>query len=281
MRMLWVLVAAVLGIVSAQGQYQMGNWIYRNADDTTQVTCWEDSLTWMRVPPGSMGGMMGMMYDSLFARIDLMDLDSLDHPHDSTFIGWYRMFMGGDSMSFGLMHDGDGHMGHLSMHADSALWCQVHWDSLRADSLHRGWHPVGLVGWNGSSWVNIPSSIVGESTLQATTTNWYAATGVIGVPSQVVSVAPEPVPLEFALYQNFPNPFNPVTTFTYVLRLSAFVRLGVFNLLGEQVAQLVSGEQAPGMHRVSWDGSQMPSGAYFYRLQAGDRVQTRAMVLAK
>ena len=89
------------------------------------------------------------------------------------------------------------------------------------------------------------------------------------------------LPNSFSLKQNYPNPFNPVTTIEYELLQSGPTQLTVFNLLGESVELLVSEEQSAGVHRIEWDASNYASGIYFYRLQAGDFIQTRKMVLLK
>ena len=85
----------------------------------------------------------------------------------------------------------------------------------------------------------------------------------------------------FTLSANYPNPFNPVTTIEYTLQNSGEVRMMVYNLLGEEVTRLVDGEMPAGNHIAIWDASNFASGIYFYRLQAGDFVQTKKMVLLK
>ncbi|MGB5872379.1 MAG: T9SS type A sorting domain-containing protein [Bacteroidota bacterium] len=91
----------------------------------------------------------------------------------------------------------------------------------------------------------------------------------------------EMLPQSYSLHQNYPNPFNPGTTIEYALPRSSYVTLKVYNLLGEEVTTLASGEYAPGVFEVIWDASEMPSGVYFYRLTAGEHVQTKKKVLMK
>jgi photosystem II stability/assembly factor-like uncharacterized protein len=86
---------------------------------------------------------------------------------------------------------------------------------------------------------------------------------------------------EYALEQNYPNPFNPTTTIGYVLKEKTTAKLILLNAIGEQVAILVNEEQEKGFHKIDYNASTLSSGVYFYRLQAGDIVQTRKMILLK
>jgi beta-glucanase (GH16 family) len=85
----------------------------------------------------------------------------------------------------------------------------------------------------------------------------------------------------FDLFQNYPNPFNSSTNITYTIPERANICLKVFNLLGGEVAELVKGEIEAGSYGINFNASKLPSGVYFYRLQAGDFVQTRKMILLK
>ena len=97
---------------------------------------------------------------------------------------------------------------------------------------------------------------------------------------------PNPVPEVFALYQNIPNPFNPETTILFDLPQAAQVKLSVYNVKGELVATLVDRHMMEGRKEVNWiakdnSGRAVSSGIYFYRLVAGDFVQTKKMVLLR
>ncbi|TVR12852.1 MAG: T9SS C-terminal target domain-containing protein [Balneolaceae bacterium] len=89
------------------------------------------------------------------------------------------------------------------------------------------------------------------------------------------------LPSDFALAQNYPNPFNPATTIQYELPQDTEVRLDVFSIEGRQISTLVNNRQPAGTHNVSFDASNLASGIYIYRLQAGQLVLTRKMVLLK
>ncbi|MCX6134943.1 MAG: T9SS type A sorting domain-containing protein [Ignavibacteriales bacterium] len=85
-----------------------------------------------------------------------------------------------------------------------------------------------------------------------------------------VEPADNSIPAQFGLGQNYPNPFNPTTAISYRLSAVGLVTLKVFDVLGKEVSTLVNEIGQPGVYKVQWDGSGMPSGIYFYRLQAGD-----------
>jgi len=91
----------------------------------------------------------------------------------------------------------------------------------------------------------------------------------------------ESVPREFALDQNYPNPFNPVTNIGFRIADFGLVRLQVFDVLGQEMVTLVDESKGPGTYSVQFDGSRLPSGRYFYRLQAGGRVETKSMALVR
>lgn len=86
---------------------------------------------------------------------------------------------------------------------------------------------------------------------------------------------------QFVLEQNYPNPFNPTTTIRFSLPVSAEVTINVFNLLGEKVAELVNNNLNAGYHEISFDGSKLTSGIYFYQLRAGEFKATKKFIIAK
>ncbi len=88
-------------------------------------------------------------------------------------------------------------------------------------------------------------------------------------------------PKEFRLYQNYPNPFNPSTEIRYRMSEVSHVTLNVFDILGRQVASVVNEVKAPGEYMVQFDASNLSSGVYYYRLQAGSFVDTKKMLLLR
>ena len=89
------------------------------------------------------------------------------------------------------------------------------------------------------------------------------------------------IPTEYTLKQNYPNPFNPTTNIEFSIPKSELVTLKVYNILGEQVARLVSERLSAGSYSYEWDASSLANGVYLYRLQAGKFVETKKMVLIR
>jgi hypothetical protein len=93
-------------------------------------------------------------------------------------------------------------------------------------------------------------------------------------------------PTKFSLEQNYPNPFNPVTTIKYSvpevgISFMKFISLKIYNALGEEVATLINEEKPAGSYTVKFDGSNLPSGVYIYRLTAGSYSAAKKLILLK
>ena len=140
---------------------------------------------------------------------------------------------------------------------------------------------------NGESWqadtngignINVGTLILtsGGQILAGTGSGAYRSS----IKAAVVSTGPN-LPTGYLLFQNYPNPFNPRTTIRYGLPRRSHVSFSVYNTLGQEVAQLVSGDQDAGVHEVRFDGSGLSSGVYLYRMRAGDFVETLKSLLLK
>jgi minor extracellular serine protease Vpr len=130
--------------------------------------------------------------------------------------------------------------------------------------------------FNGSAWLNIAdgSSGFANSNLRMR----VMVTGANGINAvEELDVIPE----EYTLNQNYPNPFNPTTAISYQLPAVSKTRLVVYDLLGREVAVLVNESQTAGRHEARFDGRNLSSGVYFYRLEANGFVQTKKMTLVK
>lgn len=140
---------------------------------------------------------------------------------------------------------------------------------------------------------SITTTIASEYIQIGTVNKYYAVSFVNGVEtvSDTITVDTNPtaigetespaIPSQVALLPAYPNPFNPSTTISFTLPSKSFVMLKIFDIMGREVATLVSGQLPAGQHSRQWNAVNMPSGIYFCRLQAGLYIETRRLVLLK
>jgi hypothetical protein len=89
------------------------------------------------------------------------------------------------------------------------------------------------------------------------------------------------VPHEYALKQNYPNPFNPTTTIEYSLPDAGIVKVTIYNVLGQEISILVNQFKTQGVHKITFDAKNLPSGIYFYKMESNNFVQTKKLILLK
>ncbi|HQJ46289.1 MAG TPA: T9SS type A sorting domain-containing protein, partial [Ignavibacteriaceae bacterium] len=89
------------------------------------------------------------------------------------------------------------------------------------------------------------------------------------------------MPLEFSLEQNYPNPFNPSTTIKYSIAEDGYIKLSVYNLLGEEVTNLVNGQQKAGRYEIDFNAGTLASGVYIYRLETSNFISSKKLMLMK
>ena len=89
------------------------------------------------------------------------------------------------------------------------------------------------------------------------------------------------LPKEYSISQNYPNPFNPITKIKFALPQNAMTKIIIYDLLGREVQTLINNELRAGYHEINFDGGNFHSGVYFYRIQAGNFIQTKKMILMK
>jgi hypothetical protein len=145
---------------------------------------------------------------------------------------------------------------------------------------------------NGGSWAmentglgdwNVQSLAVTDSSLFAGTQNVSGGIWRRPLSEMITSAENHSSDLQpqYSLKQNWPNPFNPSTTISFNIRTRSYVTLRVFDIIGREVTTLVSNVLSAGPHSYQWDPHDLPSGVYFYRLQAGSFVETRKLMLLR
>jgi len=145
------------------------------------------------------------------------------------------------------------------------------------------WNSIGFVEGNGNS--NSPKEYsYSDKDLFAGGSNFQYRLKQVDTDgsfeySDVVEV--EVVPNQYELSQNYPNPFNPSTTIRFSLPQASQIKINIYNMIGEQVATIADGMYEAGYHKVTFNASDLPSGAYVYRIESSDFVQVKKMILMK
>ena len=99
----------------------------------------------------------------------------------------------------------------------------------------------------------------------------------LGIGSPINQTGPE----DYKLYQNYPNPFNPSTKISYKINQEGFVKLSVFNLVGQEIESLVNEYQAAGKYDIEFNAKDLPSGIYLYKLQVNGYTSVKRMTLIR
>ncbi len=142
---------------------------------------------------------------------------------------------------------------------------------------------------NGDNWISVNGGLTNKRISSLLIYNHYLVAGTEGDGvfvrplSEITSIIQDKlkIPNQFLLKQNYPNPFNPLTTIGFSIPFSEYVKLSVYDILGREVANLINEQKQAGNYEVKFDGSNLPSGVYFFRIQAGDFTQTKKMILMK
>lgn len=152
-------------------------------------------------------------------------------------------------------------------------------------------HGVYVSNDNGTNWVQKNDGLGHYSIFALIIHNGYVYAGTSGggvyrrAISELLAIQPvsNQIPSSYSLSQNYPNPFNPATKIRFDISgaSSAQTLLSVYNLLGREVAVLVNEKLTLGEYEVDFNGSYLPSGVYYYKLTAGDFIETKKMVLVK
>jgi hypothetical protein len=156
------------------------------------------------------------------------------------------------------------------------------WDIERSNGYGQ-WTKIGFKQGNGSSTIPHQYSFIDKSSKQngnyAYRLKQIDYNGTNTYSREVETIID--VPLAYSLNQNYPNPFNPSTTINYEIPVSNKITIKVYNILGDEVTTLVNEQKDAGRYQVIFNASRYTSGVYFYRVQAGNFVQTKKMILLK
>ena len=270
-----------------------GGWMHAGVGDTIFIHPATDTLSWMAFPAEGMRNMMermeslrgGIAADSVYVHFEPRHPQELPVPTDPAMMMGYHM---GFTDPYGneLMHD------QMMMDFDHEIEMHFHYDEDKIRSTGISEHNLVLQFFTRDGrWGRVPGAAI--DTLQNSVVvnstrvySYYGLSAPSSPPTIVDGEIEEPVPVGFALLQNHPNPFNPSTTLGYHLSEEGYVKLEIYDALGQYVATLMGETKAPGYHTTRWDGRDdagrdVSSGMYVYRLQVGDLMAAKKMSLIR
>ena len=239
----------------------VGNYSVRIANDTT---IWNTG-----VEPGRFLG-WGMLFTTKLNDKPLFPITG----HPTSLCGYYKFLpQNGDTMNINiyLFQNGSEMFGaHLISNASVADWTSfniIFPNYTNADSAR--------MTLSAATEPKDGGGILGNSVLYVDNLSFDSL--ITSVPEETA----DRMPGTFLLSQNYPNPFNPSTTISFDLPKTSEVTLKIFNILGEELTTLVSGKLTAGTYSYEWDGSNVVSGIYLYKLEAEGYVKTKKMILMR
>ena len=184
-----------------------------------------------------------------------------------------------------------------------SLFSSLVWCILSMSPSHSGAYKIArqVLDGGGANWLSttnyqlcssLGQPIIGDQDNWSTGDNYSVGSGfwnewVVGMtPVEEEGEDSDLLPKQFALHQNYPNPFNLGTIIKYALPKASEVKIHIYNILGQKVRSLVNERQEAGYRMIRWDGNndrgnEVSSGVYFYRIEAGDFVKSKKMILLK
>ena len=204
--------------------------------------------------------------------------------HAFAFIG-SNVFVGKDDGLYMATDNGTSWRGLYGLAGSAVRTFQVNGTDLFAGTS------LGVLVSNdtGRSWKSVNAEMADSNIISLQISGDYMLAGTAGGAvwrrplSEVTGVKTSMIssPTQFSLGQNYPNPFNPTTTITFSVPTHSLVSLKVFDILGREVATVLSEQLPAGNYSRQWSAQHMPSGVYFYRLHAGSFTETKKLVLLK
>lgn len=227
-----------------------------------------DGITWEKQKPDEpilVGGPPGSLQDNLYNLDVVFDASNVENPYQMWYIG-FNEFGDKDHIFYATSVDGKAWEKHLWPLFSSAgdSWAQKYYEDIevvKVDNKYQMW----INGLNEDAQSGSALGYMFEQENIIT----------VDVDEKLV------LPTKFALTQNYPNPFNPRTKIKYSISERSKTTLKIFDILSRKISTLVNKQQPQGNYTVEFDGENLSSGIYFYRLQAGDFVETKKMILLK
>ncbi|MGE5353683.1 MAG: T9SS type A sorting domain-containing protein, partial [Acidobacteriota bacterium] len=261
-----------------------GSWIGREMRKHMKFHSPFDTLCSVTVNPGWAGGLMGgMMKSMMYGQILELMPGEVPNQGDEKVLAAYEVSMFDEAGNNAMLRNG---MRGSHMNFGSTSQVQLHFNDYQLQYGNFTENNITAKYWddNSNEWVAVNNATVSTAsntvTFQQNTLSNLVILTAAKTATAMDSQTGE-VPGNYQLSQNYPNPFNPSTVINYTITKAGFVSLKVYNILGKEVATLVSGQMEAGAHSVQFNASNLPSGIYIYTIQAGEFSASKKLMLLK
>lgn len=261
-----------------------GRWIHRFMNQAQQIPTAFDPQDWLRINPGwHMGGgpHHGMPQRLFCQMVEIFPQNAPNSANQNAFAAYEIGLFDEAGMNFLWQQGPPG--GHIQF--ANAVQYQLHYNDIQLQGFNINENSIAVKYWNAqiNSWVELNNVTVNPQTNTVTfSTNKVSTYFILTGQDNPLGVGtPATLPAGFSLKQNYPNPFNPETTIEFTLSENARVVLSVYNLLGQKLFEILNEPRTAGTHQVTFDGSLLTSGVYFYELKVGNQSQVKKMLLNK
>lgn len=272
---------------SQVGSHFGGSWIHSNMNQSRRIHSPFDSQDWMQFNPGWRQTGMGnhghsQLPDSVFCQILEVYPQNVPGAQGKNHFAAYEI---------GVFYP-DGHNGMRQggmmgrMNFGSTVQFQFHYSDQQIQGMNLDENAIQVQIYNDQTQsLETVNNAVVDSAANTVTLSSADVSGYIVLSAETTTGLAEnsnPGVIDgFALEQNFPNPFNPETTIEFTVDNTTNVRLSVFNVIGQKVAELVNGQMNAGVHKLTFNAESLPSGIYFYELRIGSQSKIMKMSLMK
>jgi len=266
------------------GGHMGGGWINRYMTQPVQLNTSFDENDWMQMNPGwwNMGGGQGGMHDSLFCQMFEIFPGQIVELEDENAFAGYEF----DFFFAGMMGGGMGGMDcgeHMQFGSESDF--QLHYTDEQMAQYNIDESTIQVKYWdsNPGSWVPVANSVLNTTDNSISFSSNIVGNFFIITGDNPTSIEPENnlVVKGFSLLQNYPNPFNPSTIIRFSVPEKSEVKLNVYNLLGEIVAELANSSYEKGSYKINFNADGLASGVYIYQLQTNSFTIAKKMQLLK
>lgn len=268
------------------GGHMGGGWMHRNMTQPKQFHTPFDEQDWIEMNPGwhhGGGGHHGGMQDSMFCQIFETNPGSMFTIGNENAFAGYEVDFFYSGMMGGGMHHGMGCNGHLEFESNADF--QFHYTDEQINLRGINEQTIEVKYWDSdvNNWIAVSNAVINTSTNKVTFSNskvgnFYILTG--DSPTGLGN-GTEGAVEQFSLEQNYPNPFNPSTSIRYTVPNTSIVNITVYNIVGQEITQLVNEFKQTGEHEITFNADELSSGIYLVRMQAGEYVSMIKMTLLK